>query len=319
MNSTTKAHIRSNERHIGIDVGKSLLDIYVYELDIHWQVENSPAGIKQLIRRLKRYRLTRVLVEATGGYERAFVEGGVEQELPVIVVAPVQVRQFARAQGILAKTDKMDARLIAQFGVMMRPDVRALPSKNTRVFKDLVARKRQLMDNRTQELNRQHKAPAMLASTHRRLIKALDKEIAWVDDRLSKAITQITEWQRPYEIMLSVPGIGNGVAFTLLGELPELGQLNPRQIAALCGLAPFNRDSGKMKGKRRIRGGRAPIRTVLYMAMLSAIQHNPVMKSFYQKLVAKSKHKKVAITACMRKMITILNAMVRDDKEWQAA
>lgn len=175
------------------------------------------------------------------------------------------------------------------------------------------------MDMRTQELNRQHKAPLALASAHRRLLKVLDKEVEWVDDRLIKAITEISEWQRPYEIMLSVPGIGNGVAFTLLGELPELGQLNPRQIAALCGLAPFNRDSGKMKGKRRIRGGRAPIRTVLYMAMLSAIQHNPMMKSFYQKLVAKSKHKKVALTACMRKMITILNAMVRDDKEWQVA
>lgn len=319
MNTTTKAHMRSTERHVGIDVGKSLLDVFVYELDIHWQAENTPAGIKPLVRRLKRYQLTRVLVEATGGYERAFVEVCVEQQLPVIVVAPVQVRQFAKAQGILAKTDKMDARLIAQFGVMMQPAVRALPSKNTRVFKDLVARKRQLMDARTQELNRQHKAPAALASTHRRLIKVLDNEIAWVDDRLAKAITHITEWQRPYEIMLSVPGIGNGVAFTLLGELPELGRLNHRQIAALCGLAPFNNDSGKMKGKRRIRGGRAPIRTVLYMAMLSAIQHNPVMKSFYQKLVAQGKHKKVALTACMRKMITILNAMVRDDKAWQMA
>lgn len=319
MNTTTKAHMRSTERHVGIDVGKSLLDVFVYELDIHWQAENTPAGIKPLVRRLKRYQLTRVLVEATGGYERAFVEVCVEQQLPVIVVAPVQVRQFAKAQGILAKTDKMDARLIAQFGVMMQPAVRALPSKNTRVFKDLVARKRQLMDARTQELNRQHKAPAALASTHRRLIKVLDNEIAWVDDRLAKAITHITEWQRPYEIMLSVPGIGNGVAFTLLGELPELGRLSHRQIAALCGLAPFNNDSGKMKGKRRIRGGRAPIRTVLYMAMLSAIQHNPVMKSFYQKLVAQGKHKKVALTACMRKMITILNAMVRDDKAWQMA
>ncbi|MGI9287277.1 MAG: IS110 family transposase, partial [Pseudomonadales bacterium] len=319
MNTTTKAHSRSTERHIGIDVGKSLLDIYVYELAVHWQAENTPAGIKQLIRRLKRYQLTRILVEASGGYERALVEACVEHQLPVIVVAPVQVRQFAKAQGILAKTDKMDARLIAQFGVMMQPDVRTLPSKNTRVFKDLVARKRQLMEARTQELNRQQKAPPALASTHRRLLKMRDKEVAWIDNRLAKALNQITEWQRPYEIMLSVPGIGNGVAFTLLGELPELGQLNPRQIAALCGLAPFNKDSGKMKGKRRIRGGRAPIRTVLYMAMLSAIQHNPVMKRFYEKLVAQGKHKKVALTACMRKMITILNAMVRDDKEWQMA
>lgn len=319
MNTTTKARIKSKERHVGIDVGKFLLDVYVYETDVHWQAENTPDGIKELVRKLKRYRLTRVLVEATGGYERALAEAGVEHDLPVIIVAPVQVRQFAKAQGILAKTDKMDARLIARFGVIMEPEVRTLPSKNTRVFKDLVARKRQLMDARTQELNRQHKAPAALASTHRRTLKFLDKEVAWVEERLMKSLTEITEWQRPYEIMLSVPGIGNGVAFTLLGELPELGHLNPRQIAALCGLAPFNQDSGKMKGKRRIRGGRAPIRTVLYMAMLSAIQHNPVMKRFYDRLVVQGKHKKVALTACMRKMITILNAMVRDDRTWQMA
>jgi transposase len=230
----------------------------------------------------------------------------------------MQVRQFAKAQGIIAKTDKMDSRLIAQFGAVMKPEVRPLNSKKVIYIRDLLSRKRQLNDMRTRELNRQHKAPTNLAATHKRLIKIFDKEIEWVNKLLTKAVSEVTEWQRTYEILNSTPGIGDGVTFTLLGELPELGHLSPRKIASLCGLAPFNRDSGSMKGRRRIKGGRAPIRTMLYMAMLSAIQCNPVIKKFYQKLVAQGKHKKVALTACMRKMVTILNAMVRDNCEWQA-
>ena len=317
MNTTTIASLRNNERHVGIDVGKSFLDIFIFERDTHWQEENTAAGIKRLVTVLKRYKLTRVLVEATGGYERAFVEACAEKSLPVIIVQPIQVRQFAKAQGILAKTDKIDARLIAMFGKVLQPDIRPLPDNKVRLIRDLLARKRQLNEARTQELNRQHKAVKVLAASHKRLIKVLDKEIAWVNDKLIQQVAEITEWQRTVEILRSVPGVGDGVAFTLLGELPELGKLSNRKVAALCGLAPFNRDSGQMKGKRRIKGGRAPIRTVLYMAMLSAIQHNPVMKSFYQKLVAQGKHKKVAITACMRKMMTILNTMVRNDQEWQ--
>ena len=317
MNTSTIANLRNAERHVGIDVGKSFLDVFIFELDIHWQEENTPEAIKRLISVLKRYKLTRVLVEATGGYERNFVEACAEKSLPVIVVQPVQVRQFAKAQGILAKTDKIDARLIAMFGKVLEPEVRPLASKEVRLIRDLLARKRQLNETRTQELNRQHKAPKVLEGSHRRLLKLLDKEIAWTNEHLAKRVAAVTEWQRTYEILSSVPGIGDGVAFTLLGELPELGTLSNRQVASLCGLAPFNRDSGQMRGKRRIKGGRAPIRTVLYMAMLCAIQHNPVMRDFYQKLVAQGKHKKVAITACMRKMITILNTMVRNNQAWQ--
>lgn len=319
MNSMTNANIRSEERNIGIDIGKDTLDIVVYETDKHWQVANRVDSIQSLMRQLKRYRLTRVLVEATGGYERSLVEACTEHGLPLIVVQPIQVRQFARAQGILAKTDKIDARLIALFGIKMQPEPRRLPGKKVRAVRDLLARKRQLNEMRTQELNRLHKAPKFMQSSHRRLVAWLDKDIARVNERLSKEVSSITEWQRVYEVISSVPGIGDGVAYTLLGELPELGALSHRQIAALTGLAPFNRDSGYMKGRRRIKGGRAPIRTVLYMAMMCAIQHNPVIKRFYNKLVAQGKHKKVALTACMRKMITILNAMVRDDKEWNMA
>jgi len=318
MNTTTAAHIDRSERNVGIDIGKSMLDVCIFEPDVYLQYPNTPEGIRELLRKLSRYNLTRILVEATGGYERSLVEACAEKELPIIIVQPMQVRQFAKAQGIIAKTDKMDSRLIAQFGAIMKPEVRPLNSKKVRYIRDLLSRKRQLNEMRTQELNRQHKAPTILAATHKRLIKVLDKEIEGVNKLLAKAVNEVTEWQRTYEILNSVPGVGDGVTFTLLGELPELGQLSPRKIAALCGLAPFNRDSGMMKGRRRIKGGRAPIRTVLYMAMLSAIQCNPVIKRFYKKLVDQGKHKKVALTACMRKMMTMLNAMVRDNCEWQA-
>lgn len=308
----------NTERNVGIDVGKTSLDVLVLETDTYLQEPNSPEGIRRLVTRLARYKLTRIIVEATGGYERYLVEACVEKAMPIIVVQPMQVRQFAKAQGLKAKTDKIDARLIAQFGAIMKPESRPLASKKVRYIRDLLSRKRQLNETRTQELNRLQKVPKTLAASHVRLLKLLDKEIAWINDKLSKEVSEITEWQRTYEILSSAPGIGDGVAFTLLGELPELGHLSSRQISALCGLAPYNRDSGNMKGKRRIKGGRAPIRTVLYMAMLSAIQHNTVMRRFYQKLVAQGKHKKVAITACMRKMMTILNAMVRDNQEWQS-
>jgi len=317
MNTTTRARIKRKERNVGVDVGKTFLDIYIFELDLHWQVANDSEGIRQLLVRLNRYKLNRILVEATVGYERLLVEMCATRNMPTVIVQPIQVRQFAKAQGILAKTDKIDARLIAQFGVVIQPQIRPIASKKIRLVRDLLARKRQLNEARTQELNRQHKAPKVLLPTHKRMLKVLDKEISWVDTKLAKEVFEVSGWHRTHEILSSVPGIGNGVAFTLLGELPELGELSNRQISALCGLAPFNRDSGQMKGKRRIRGGRAPIRTMLYMAMLSAIQHNGVMKEFYGRLVAQGKHKKVALTACMRKMMTILNTMVRNDQEWQ--
>lgn len=316
MNTTT-SNTKSKERNVGIDVGKSTLDIAIVELNLYWQETNTPEGIKQLLTKISRYKLTRILVEATGGYERGVVEACAEKDLPIIIVQPIQVRQFAKAQGQFAKTDKLDARLIAQFGAVMKPEPRAIPSKKIRHIKDLLARKRQLNEVRTQELNRKHQATKALVASHTRLVKVLDKEIEWVNTLLAKEVADVTEWQRTYEILSSAPGIGDGTAYTLLGELPELGTLSARKIAALCGLAPYNHDSGAMKGRRRIRGGRAPIRTMLYMAMMSAIQHNPLIKRFYQKLVASGKHKKVALTACMRKMVTLLNAMVRDNQEWK--
>lgn len=317
MSTTNIAHSRSTERNVGIDVGKDHLDIAIIELNTHWQIPNDDASIHELVKQLHRYKLDRVVVEATGGYERRVVDACAARALPVIIVQPLKVRQFARAEGLMAKTDKIDAHLIARFGKVMELDPRPLADKKVRKVRDLLARKRQLNEQRTQELNRLHKAASFLHASHQRSIKVLDKEIAWVEKQVAAIVATVEAWQDTYSIITSVPGIGDGVAYTLLGELPELGQLTHKQIAALTGLAPFNRDSGTLRGKRRIRGGRAPIRTMLYMAMLCGIQHNPVMKQFYNKLVAQGKHKKVALTACMRKMITILNAMVRDQKEWQ--
>jgi transposase len=319
MNAISLAYSDPSGRNVGIDVGSQQLDIFIHELGKHWSTENSSAGIKQLLSQLRRYKLARILVEATGGYERQLVEACAELDLPIVIVQPMQVRQYAKAQGLMAKTDKLDAAVIASFAAVIKPEPRALPSKNVRIFKDLLARKRQLNEMRTQELNRHKKSQKCVVRSHAAAIKFIEKEINWVNEKLATELDKICEWKATYELVSTVPGIGDGVAYTLLGELPELGRLTNRQISALCGLAPYNRDSGNMRGKRRIRGGRAPIRTVLYMAMLSAIQHNPVMRDFYQHLVAQGKHKKIAITACMRKMMTILNAMVRDGREWKMA
>lgn len=319
MKTIAAARISSQQRNFGIDVSKPLLDVYLFELDTYWQEPNTPEGIHRLITRIGRYNVTRILVEATGGYERLLVEAFADKGLPIIVLKPLQVRQFANAQGIMAKTDKIDARLIAQFGAVIQPDIRPIQTKAIRLIRDLLARKRQLNEMRTQELNRLQKAPKVLQSSHRQIIALLDRHIQKLNDKLTSTITEVTEWENTYRLLKTVPGIGDGVAFTLLGELPELGQLSNRQISALCGLAPFNRDSGKSSGKRRIKGGRAPIRTVLYMAMMSAIQHNSTIRQFYEHLVKNGKHKKVALTACMRKMMTILNAMIRDNQAWNAA
>lgn len=317
MSTMNQVYSDPDGKNIGVDIGKSQLDIYIHERDEHWATGNNPCDIKALASKLSRFKLARIVVEATGGYERDLVETCAERGLPIVVVQPMKIRNFARIKGIIAKTDKIDAQVIAEFGATMKPEVRPLTSKNIRAFKELLARKRQLNEMRTQELNRSHKASKVAQRSHTAMIKFLDKEICWVNDKLAKAMSQIEEWQQNYELLSTVPGIGDGVAYTLLGELPELGELSNREVGALCGLAPFNKDSGSMRGKRRIRGGRAPIRTMLYMAMLSAIQHNPVMRSFYLRLVAQGKHKKVAITACMRKMMTILNAMIRDQRPWQ--
>ena len=276
-------------------------------------------GVRDLMRRLARYTVQRIVVEATGRYERLVLEACIAKQRPIVVVNPIKVRRFAGAIGQLAKTDAIDAQLIAQFAAVVKPEVLNHADEKVLYVRDLLARRRQLMVMRTMELNRAQIMPKSLGRSHRALVRVLDKELTWIDNKLKAAVDAVPQWQQLREQLLSVPGVGEVVVYTLMGDLPELGKLNQKKIAALTGLAPMNRDSGKLRGKRRIQGGRSTVRTVLYMATLSAIQCNPVIADFYRRLVATGKHKKVAITACMRKFITILNAMVRDGNRWEQA
>ncbi len=307
---------RDNAVNIGIDVGKHQLDIAIHERQIHFTVTNDAPGIKQAIRRLSRYKLERIVVEATGRREYALVVALAERQLPVIICQPIKVRSYARAEGILAKTDKMDAGVLASYAAKIQPMIRPLATGNLRKIRDLTARRRQLIEMSTMEKNRLDVMPSFLTADMRRHLRHLQAQLKKLDQHIAELVETIDEWREKRDLLQTAPGIGTQVVNTLLADLPELGTLNNKQIAALVGVAPFNRDSGKLRGKRRIRGGRASVRTILFMAMLTSIQHNPVIRATYQRLVANGKHKKVALTACMRKMVTILNAMLRDQTPW---
>lgn len=302
--------------NVGVDVGKAQLDIFIHEREICFSVENSNKGIREALKRLSRYNVERIVCEATGRYEYSLVEAAITKGLPVIVANPISVRRFAGAIGQLAKTDVLDSRLIAEYSAVIKPKVRLHKSKQVIKIKDLLVRRRQLIEMLTMEKNRSQIMPNFLKADIKRCINHLQKQVDKVDKRLNKLVDQHDEWCEKRERLLSVPGIGPAVVNTLLGDLPELGSLTNKQIAALTGVAPYNRDSGKLRGKRRIRGGRSSVRTMMYMAILTSVQHNPIIKSFYQRLVAEGKHKKVALTACIRKMIVILNAMLRDGTKW---
>lgn len=302
--------------NVGVDVGKYYLDICIWEKSIHWQEENTPEGIKRILKRLSHYQVERLVMEATGRYEFLLAEAAHARHLPVCIVKPLAIRRYAGAINQTAKTDKMDAALIAEFAVRVQPEVTPRKSKNLIAIKDLIARRRQLMGMHTQELNRIKVMGKAFEVSCKRIIRYLDQEIERMEKRLAKHVQDQAEWTEKQTILKSVPGVGDTLTYTLLADLPELGSLSNREVGALVGVAPMNRDSGKLRGKRRVQGGRASVRTVLYMATLSAIQCNPVIKAFYTQLVAQGKHKKVAITACMRKFIVMLNAMVRDKTEW---
>lgn len=307
---------QSSQINVGIDVGKAQLDVYIHERDIHLTVENTTEGIRRLLARLSRYQLTRIVLEATGRYERLLADAALDRNLPLIIVNPLHIRRYAGAIGQLAKTDKIDARLIAQYAAVIQPDVRLSGNRNVRVIKDLLARRRQLLTMSTMEKNRAHIMPKTLRPDIQRHVRHIEQQIAKLDRVLDQKIEAEQDWRDKRAIMLSMPGIGPAVVNTLLGDLPELGQLSNKQIAALTGVAPYNRDSGALRGKRRIRGGRHSVRTILFMATLTAVQHNPVIRRFYQHLVAAGKHKKIALTACIRKMVIMLNAMLRDGMYW---
>lgn len=302
--------------NVGVDVGKAHLDVFVYEKNLHWQTDNTPAGIRQLLRRLAYYRVERLVMEATGRYEFELAEAAYEKGLPVCIAKPLSVRRYAGAIEQLAKTDKIDAAIIAEYAAVVQPRTTPQKSKNLIAIKNLVVRRRQLVNLRTQEMNRLKIMGKTLATSCRRIIRTLDAEIARIEQRLASQVEQQAEWTEKHTLLTSMPGVGNTLCYTLLADLPELGTLNNREISALVGVAPINRDSGRLRGKRRVQGGRASVRTVLYMATLSALQCNPVIKAFYRKLVRQGKHRKVAITACMRKFITILNTMVKNNTAW---
>lgn len=304
--------------YVGIDVAKQALDYASDPVGLQGRVENNPDGIAQLINLLQTQPVKLVVLEATGGLEVPVVAALLSAGLPVAVVNPRQVRHFARATGQLAKTDRIDGRILAQFGRAVRPRVAQLPDEASQALAALVTRRRQVIDMLTAEHNR-------LTSTHpsqRAHLQAhidwLEAELKGLDQDLDQQIRQSPVWKAKDEQLRSTPGVGPVLSHTLLADLPELGQLDRQQIAALVGVAPFNHDSGQAHGRRQVWGGRAQVRSVLYMAALSARRFNPVIRAFYERLIQAGKPFKVAVTACMRKLLTILNAMVKHGTLWQA-
>ena len=308
----------TNEINVGIDTSKATLDIYIRPLDKFFSVDNSAQGVREAIKCLKAVHPTRIVIEATGRLELPFVVAAQKSGLPVTIANPMHVRRFAGAAGQLAKSDKLDAQTIARFGEALKPEPTELKPKNVRLISDLLARRSQLLDMSTMEKNRLSILPKPLHTSLKRHIKHLQTEVKRIELKLDKLIDQTPSWQEQRDLLMSVNGVGKILAYTLLSDLPELGQLNRREIAALVGVAPMNRESGNYKGKRRIRGGRARIRTVLFMAIMSAVQSNPKLKRKYQQLKADGKPPKVAIVACMRKLLTILNVMVKTGQHWDA-
>lgn len=300
---------------VGMDVSKAQLDIAIRP-EGRFAVANTEAGVAQLIERLKALPAGLVVLEATGGLEIPLAGALALAGVPVVVVNPRQVRDFAKATGQLAKTDAIDAEVLAWFAEAIRPEPRPLPDEQTQVLAALVVRRHQLIDMLTAEKNR-------LASARCPIRKNLRAHIAWLERALHQADTDLVEamrqspiWREKDELLRSVPGIGPVLTTTLLAMLPELGKLNHRQIAALVGVAPLNRDSGTLRGRRTCWGGRAQVRAVLYMAALTATRFNPVLRTFYRRLCAAGKAKKVALVACMRKLLTIVNAMLKHRTPW---
>lgn len=306
----------NEKRVVGIDVSKAVLDAAVLPGCELLQLGNDVQGIEELSNKLKSEAVDLVVMEATGGYETAVATALVANGLRVAVVNPRQIRDFAKATGRLAKNDRIDAQVIAAFGQAIEPEIVHLPDEDTRELQSLVVRRRQLVAMRVQEVNRL----GLMQAAMRKRIKAhvdwLEKEIAKVDVDLTAGLRKSPAWRAKDELLRSFKGVGPITSSTLIVALPELGQLDRRAITALVGLAPFNRDSGVMRGRRSIYGGRSQVRTLLYMAAISAIRCNPVIRAFYGRLKSRGKPHKVAMVACMRKMLTILNAMVRQSTPW---
>jgi transposase len=306
----------STPLYVGIDVAKAQLDIAVRPTGDRWAISNTEAGRQDVLTRLTALPPTLVLVDAAGGLELPLVAALAAAALPVVVVNPRQVRDFAKATGQLAKTDALDARALAHFAEAVHPIPRPLPDAATQALTALLARRQQVVAMLVAEKNRLSLAAPAIRPRLQAHITWLERELETLDQDVGEMLRRSPVWREKEALLQSVPGVGPQLARTLLAHLPELGTLDRKRIAALVGVAPFNRDSGTLRGKRAVWGGRARVRVPLYMAALVASRHNPVIRAFYHRLCAKGKPKKVALTACMRKLVTILNAIVKHRSRW---
>ena len=305
--------------YVGVDVSKDRLDVHVLPHGQAFAVTRDGKGLAELVERLGPFGCTTIAVEATGGFETVVAAGLAGAGLPVVVVNPAQVRAFANALGKRAKTDPIDAAVIARFVAATRPPVRALGDAQTQLLADLVARRRQIVEMIGAERQRRKRAAGQAVKSIDRLLKALEKELASVDGDLDGEMRGSPAWAAAENLLTSVPGVGSVVARTLLAELPELGTLDRRSIAALAGLAPWTRQYGQWRGKSFIGGGRASVRSALFIAAMVAGQHNPTLRAFRQQLLDRGKAKKATLVAVARKLLTILNAILRDQKPWRSA
>lgn len=306
-----------SDTFVGVDMAKAEFVVACRPEGTPWTATNDSEGIAATVARLRTLTPALIVAEATGGYERALVAALAAAGLPLVVANPRQVRDFAKATGQLAKTDRLDADLLALFAERVRPTPRPLPEPVLQQLDALLTRRRQLLDMLTAERNRLEHATVLVRRSLTDHIRWLERQVADVDRDLDRTIEQSPVWRAKENLLRSVPGVGPVVSRTLLAEVPELGCLNRKQIAALVGVAPLARDSGTLRGKRLVWGGRAPVRAALYMGALVATRRNPVIRAFYRRLVALGKPKKLALTACMRKLLTILNAMMRTNTTWR--
>lgn len=307
----------TSEVYVGIDVAKDKLDVAMWGEKGCPELSNSKRGIAKLVKQMLVLGPKLIVVEATGGYEEAVVMAMFEAGLPVALVSPQRVRQYARAKGLLAKTDRIDAQVLADFGKKLQPRLFVGKSEERRRLSALLGRRKQLNEMLQAEKNRQRSQDLKLQQSLKRSIRFLETELGAMDREIEKFLQEHQELEDQEKLLRSAKSIGRVTAATLLADLPELGQLDRKEIAALVGVAPMNRDSGTKRGHRKTQGGRPEVRSALYMAALTGIRYNPILKAQYEHLVKRGKEKKVAITACMRKMLTILNAMMRDQQPFR--
>lgn len=304
--------------YIGIDVSKDRLDVAILGEKKEKQMDNAQEGIKELVQWMQELRPELIVVEATGGYQRSVVDALFHAGLAVAVVNPARVRQFARACGLLAKTDKLDAQVLAVFGQRVQPKRYEGKSEAEKQLSALLVRRKQLEEMLKAEKNRLRTTSPSLRGSVERIIALLKEEKKRLEEQIEEFLKEQKTWQEKREILSSAPGVGKVTSATLLADLPELGKMDRKKIAALVGVAPMNYDSGKKRGYRKTKGGRTDVRSVLYMSTLVATRSNPVIRAQYQQLLQRGKLKKVALTACMRKFLTILNAMARDQKPFRS-